>query len=255
VRRPRPQTTERHAALLREVAAGNGDIHDLAERFGVSESTIRRDLAALQRLGQITRTYGGAVEPAERPLREKERGHRKQKDAIARAAAALIEDGDMVVLDAGTTTGRLAWHLRDRAGLTVVVVGVNALSVLAEAPGIDLIVLGGRIRHPNEGVVGPFAEEQLRWLRPDMVFIGTDGLTARGLCCPSLEQARLKHAMLRCGRRACVLTDSSKLGSEPFAYWAPLDRDHTVIIDDGAGPGELDPLRSVPGCHISVVTV
>jgi DeoR family fructose operon transcriptional repressor len=137
----------------------------------------------------------------------------------------------------------------------VVVAGVNALSVLAEAPGIDLIVLGGRIRHPNEGVIGPFAEEQLRWLGPDIMFIGTDGLTARGLCCPSLEQARLKHAMLRCGRRACVLADSSKLGTEPFAYWAPLDRAHTVIVDDGAGPGELDPLRSVPGCDISVVTV
>jgi DeoR/GlpR family transcriptional regulator of sugar metabolism len=250
--RPRARTEERRAQLVSEVAAGNGNIHDLAERFGTSPSTIRRDLAELQRLGQITRTYGGAVDRpprSELPLRDKERGRRLEKDAIARAAAALVEDGDTVLLDAGTTTGRLAWHLRRRSDLTVIVAGLNALVTLAESPGIELIVLGGQVRHPSEGITGPFAEEQLRRLGPDTVFLGTDGLTVDGLCAPSAEQAHLKHLMLHRGREAYVLADSAKLGSAPFAYWTPLDRDHAVVTDAGAREEDL---AALPGRTIIV---
>jgi DeoR/GlpR family transcriptional regulator of sugar metabolism len=228
--------------LVREVAAGNGNIHDLAQRFGTSPSTIRRDLSELERLGQITRTYGGAVEQPSRgepTLREKERGRQAEKNAIAAAAAALVDDGDTILLDAGTTTGRLAWHLRERSGLTVVVAGLNALVTLAESTGIELIVLGGRVRHPSEGITGPFAEDQLRWIGPDKVFLGTDGLTAAGLCTPSSEQAHLKHLMLHRGREAYVLADFSKLGQAPFPYWAPLDREYSVITDERASGAAL----------------
>ncbi|HEV7931763.1 MAG TPA: DeoR/GlpR family DNA-binding transcription regulator [Actinomadura sp.] len=242
MRRPRARTAERRALLAHEIADGNGNIHDLAERFGISPSTIRRDLAELQRLGQVTRTYGGAVGSSPRgelPLRDKERGRRAEKDAIARTAAELVQAGETVLLDAGTTTGRLAWHLRDRTDLTVVVAGLNALLTLAERPGIELVVLGGRVRHPSEGIAGPFAQEQLRWIGPDRVFLGADGLTANGLCTPSPEQAHLKHTMLHRGRHAYVLADSAKLGTAPFAYWTPLDRDHCVITDAGAGEADL----------------
>ncbi|GAA4128498.1 DeoR/GlpR family DNA-binding transcription regulator [Actinomadura keratinilytica] len=244
-RGPRAQTAERRALLVREVRAGNGNIHELARRFGVSTSTVRRDLRELELSGEITRTYGGAVggpHPHELPLREKEHGHRREKDAIAAVAADLVETGDVVLLDAGSTTARLARRLRDRTGITVIAAGLNAIALLAEAPGVELILLGGRVRHPGEGVVGPFAEEQLRWLGPDKVFLGADGVTARGLCCPSPEQARIKHLMLHAGRATYVLADHSKIGAEPFAYWAPLDRPHTVIVDAAVRPADLEPL-------------
>ncbi|WP_433170296.1 DeoR/GlpR family DNA-binding transcription regulator [Actinoallomurus sp. CA-150999] len=246
-RRPRAATSERREVLVREVRDGNGNIHDLARRLGVSASTIRRDLRDLERSGEITRTYGGAVRgphPHEPTLREKEHGHPREKDAIARVAADLVEEGDVILLDAGTTTARLAWHLRERTGITVIAAGINALAVLAEAPGVELIVLGGRVRHPGEGIVGPYAEEQLRWVGPDKAFLGADGVTSRGLCCPSLEQARLKHAMLEAARTTYVLADASKLGAEPFGYWAPLDRPHTLIVDAAAPASEVERLSA-----------
>ena len=150
---PRPGTRDRRAMLLEAVRDGSGGIAELAEEFGVSESTIRRDLASLAGAGHVVRTYGGALD-TERSPREKDREHAAAKDAIAREAAALVQDGDVVLLDAGTTTGRLARHLAHREGLTVVTNGVTAIRELAGFSGIDLIVLGGRLRHPNEAILG-----------------------------------------------------------------------------------------------------
>ncbi|GLW66897.1 hypothetical protein Arub01_51410 [Actinomadura rubrobrunea] len=190
-------------------------------------------------------TYGGAVGGPYRTscrCAKREHGRRREKDAIAAVAADLVDAGDVVLLDAGSTTARPARRLRDRTGITVIAAGLNAIALLAEARGVELIVLGGRVRHPGEGVVGPFAEEQLRRLGPDKVFLGADGVTARDLCCPSPEQARLKHVLLHAGRAAYVLADHSKIGAEPFAYWAPLDRPHTPIVDAAVRPDALEPL-------------
>jgi DeoR family fructose operon transcriptional repressor len=219
---------ERRTKLLGEVREGSGHIQELAERFRVSPSTIRRDLSMLARDGHVVRTYGGAVE---RSVREKHGQHAAEKDEIAKAAAELVEDGEVIVLDAGTTTGRLATHLAHRE-LTVVTNGLTAILALAESTTVELIVLGGRLRHPNEAIVGASVLEQLRHIGADRVFLGTDGLSdQRGLCSPSLEQAHLKHAMLHCARHAYVLVDRSKFGQEPFRYWTPLDRSHTVLTN------------------------
>jgi DeoR family transcriptional regulator, fructose operon transcriptional repressor len=234
---PRQTTTERRAALLTAVREGAGGIGELAERFGVSESTVRRDLAELAGGGHVIRTYGGALDTAhsvERTLREKDATNAAQKDAVAKAAAAEVCDGEVVLLDAGTTTGRLARHLADRADLTVVTNGLPVLLALADSPHVDVIVLGGRLRQPNEAILGSSAEQQLRHIAPDRVFLGADGLSVeRGLCSPSYEQAQLKYAMLHAAARtAYVLVDHSKLGHAPFTYWTPLDRTHVVVADD-----------------------
>ncbi|ONI79271.1 DeoR family transcriptional regulator [Actinosynnema sp. ALI-1.44] len=222
---------ERRARLLREVRGGSGHISELADQFQVSPSTIRRDLTALERDGHIVRTYGGAVE---RSVREKDTRNVTEKDEIALKAAAMVEDGEIVVLDAGTTTGRLAAHLAHR-DLTVVTNGLTAITALAESTTVDLIVLGGRMRQPNASIVGATAIEQLRHIGADRVFLGADGLsTDRGLCSPSLDQAHLKHAMLHSARHAYVLVDHTKIGQEPFPYWTPLDRTHTVLTDSSA---------------------
>ena len=219
---------ERRARLLDEVRDGARHIQQLADQFRVSPSTIRRDLSLLARDGHVVRTYGGAVE---RGLPEKLGPHATEKDEIVRKAADLIQDGEVIVLDAGTTTGRLATHLAHRK-LTVVTNGLAAIVVLAESTTVDLIVLGGRLRHPNGAIVGATVTEQLRHIGADRVFLGTDGVSEqRGLCSPSLEQAHLKHAMLHCARHAYVVADRSKIGQEPFNFWTPLDRPHTVLTN------------------------
>ncbi|MET0237384.1 MAG: DeoR/GlpR family DNA-binding transcription regulator [Kibdelosporangium sp.] len=219
---------ERRSKLLGEVRGGAGHIQELADQFRVSPSTIRRDLSMLARDGHVVRTYGGAVE---RGVREKDASHSADKEEIALAAAELIEDGEIVVLDAGTTTGRLATHLAHR-DLTVVTNGLTAILALAASTSVELIILGGRLRHPNEAIVGTTVIEQLRHIGADRVFLGTDGLSPhRGLCSPSLDQAHLKHAMLHSAEHAYVLADRSKLGKEPFHYWTPLDRPHQVLTN------------------------
>ncbi|ASR37727.1 DeoR family transcriptional regulator [Prauserella marina] len=253
---PRQPTTQRRAMLLAAVRGGDRSIAQLADQFDVSPSTIRRDLTELAREGHVVRTYGGALDAGttvERTLREKDASNSEEKDAVAKAAADLVDDGEVVLLDAGTTTGRLARYLAGRQGLTVVTNGLTVLLALADSTDVDVIVLGGRLRHPNEAILGPSVESQLRHITPDKVFLGADGITAgRGLSCPTLEQAQLKHAMLHVGRGAYVLVDHSKLDTGPFAYWAPLDREHTIVVDEGAGKA-LDAFAAVDGCEVLAV--
>ncbi|MPY81591.1 MAG: DeoR family transcriptional regulator [Actinophytocola sp.] len=132
------------------VRGGAGDVHRLAGDLGVSVSTIRRDLAALAGRGQVMRTYGGAVHSdavVEKSWHDKELAYRAEKAAIARRAAELVQPGDTVLLDAGTTAGRLAHYLKDRDDVTVVTNGLSALFVLADSTA-DVIVLGGGARDP-----------------------------------------------------------------------------------------------------------
>lgn len=234
---PRTATRRRRDQLVTHLRAGEANIDELAGRFGVSPSTIRRDLAALASDGRVMRTYGGAVEPRHGPeptLRAKERTHWAEKDLIGATAAAMVRRGDVLLLDAGSTVGRLAWHLRQRDGITVVTAGLSALLALADAPGVEIIVLGGRLRRPNGAFLGPEAERALRRYRPDLAFLGADGLSAgRGLNCPSPEQAGLKELIGTAAIQTWVLADHWKLSAEPFAYWAALPAGTGVITDPG----------------------
>lgn len=253
-RAPRQGTARRRDEILREVLAGNGDIAELAARFGISVSTVRRDLQQLAGDGHVHRTYGGAVadgRTAELSLDEKESGNRAQKEAIALAAAGRVADGDVVLLDAGTTTGRLARVLRSRSGLTVITNSTIALRHLADAEGVELIVLGGRVRRPNGAILGPEGEETLRRLTPDVVFLGADGLHARdGISCPALEQAHSKELMAERGREVFVLADASKLGRSPFPYHARQTLPWTLVTDAGAPAAAVSEFEAAANCAV-----
>lgn len=240
---PRTATRRRRDLLVAELRQGRANIGELAGRFAVSASTIRRDLAALAHDGRVVRTYGGAVEPGhgrELSLRAKEQAHWMEKDLIGQVAAAMVGRGDVLLLDAGTTVGRLAWHLRQRDGITVITNGLSALLNLADAPGVEVIVLGGRLRRPNEALLGLEVERALRRYRPDLAFLGADGLKpGRGLNCPSPEQAVLKELMAAASRETWVVADHWKLGADPFAYWAAMPSGTGVITDPGCPPATL----------------
>ncbi|MGH3436202.1 MAG: DeoR/GlpR family DNA-binding transcription regulator [Sciscionella sp.] len=253
-RRPRP--TARRELLLTEVLAGRGTVSELSERFDISPATVRRDLQLLAAQGRATRTYGGAVgrtHPAELTLEAKEHAWRGRKDAIAAYAASVVGERDVLVLDAGTTTGRLAHHLRGRDGLTVLTTGVNTLLTLHDCDGIELVVLGGRLRHTSQALLGPLTEAALRHVVADKVFLGVDGIAAdRGISCPTLEQASLKSLMAAQAREVYVLADHSKLSQAPFPYFAPLTSPVTLITDADAAPARIAELERDPHLRVQL---
>lgn len=233
-------------------------VAELARRYGVSESTVRRDLARLSESGEVVRTYGGALAHGageEQTLHEREKLAVQQKAAIARAAEPHAADCRMVLLDAGTTAAALAERLAARGGLTVVTPGLSSVGVLAGVPGIDLVVLGGSVRQLSLGMVGPLAEAAVSRLTADAAFLGADGVVAgRGVCEVSAEQSALKQQMIDRSREVYVLADAGKLGRADSHWWAVFERPWTLITDAGASEEQLAPFREDPLCTVQAAT-
>jgi DeoR family fructose operon transcriptional repressor len=252
----RLRPARRREVVLAEVLAGRGDVAALAEQLDVSVATVRRDLQRLSAAGLATRTYGGAVgrpRPVELTLRQKEISYRRQKEDIAAYAAGLVADGEVLIVDAGSTAGALARHLRGRRGLTVVTNGVTSLLTLSQEEEVELVVLGGRLRQTSQAIIGPIAEESLRHVVADKAFLGADGLMAeRGINCPSLEQASVKALMAAQAREVYVLADHSKLGEAPFPYFAPLRSPTTVVTDREAPVAAVAALERDPHLRVRI---
>jgi DeoR/GlpR family transcriptional regulator of sugar metabolism len=239
---------------------GEVSVEKLADSLQVTASTVRRDLARLTAAGIITRTYGGAAlvsaQRTEPNLRQRAAEFRAVKDAIGSWAAGQIQDSETVMLDAGTTAGQVARHLRHRTGITVVTNGLTSILELATADAVEVLVLGGSLRHISQGLVGPLADLTVSRLTADRVFLGADGIVAdRGICEASIVQTHTKENMAARGRHVYVLADSSKIGRAPFDAWAPLDYPYTLVTDDGVSDDQLAPFRDIPRIDIVVVPI
>jgi len=230
---------ERKRLILERVRTGASvTVQDLSQAFGVSESTIRRDLRELEREGLLERTHGGAV-PAD-PTREepsyaeKSDQNRAEKVAIARVAAGMVHDGASIILDAGTTTLEVARLLKDRRNLTVVTNAYPIAAELADASGVEVIVTGGSVRGNTLALVGPLAEQALEQVNVDMVFLGTNGIDLeRGLTTPTPAEASVKRRMIAAAGKVVVVADSTKVGRVAFATVAPVASMHMLISDRG----------------------
>lgn len=231
------RSKERHARLLEALNGGEIDVDDLARRFDVSASTVRRDLQHLSRTNAVRRTYGGAIltgPAAETTLEQRLAVKGNEKQAIARAALDLIEDGDTLVLDAGSTVAAFGRLLLQRR-LRIITNNLALLPFLAKAPAIELIVLGGALRSTSMSTMGPLASEALRRMTADRAIMSADGVVGgRGLCEADLEQVALKSLMMEQSREAIVLADASKLGRAEQIAWAPLPSRWTLVTDAGA---------------------
>lgn len=220
------------------VTSGLTSVEELSKYFGVTASTIRRDLALLDSQGKLARTYGGAMAlgaHAEPSLRQRTGEAFEQKQAIAQWAAKQVLPGEHIMLDGGSTVGALAHSLRNFENLIVTTPGLNTLSELADSPGIEVECLGGRLRRLSQSFVGPLAEAMLERMSFDRVFLGADAVTAEdGICEADHDQIRLKELMARRGDHVYVLADSSKLGIRPFHAWARLRLPWTLVTDSGA---------------------
>ena len=232
--------------LLQTVESGALSVEEIAERFGVSFATVRRDLNRLRQGRHITRTYGGVAltGPAELSIHQRHLEFTQEKDAIGRRAAELVEDGAVVIVDAGTTTEFVARHL-DAAGVTVFTNGVGAVNVLLSNDDVSVVVLGGRLRSVNQTISGPDAEHMLQSVVADYAFIGTDAVHPQyGIASRTLEQSRLKTLMMQRTRQIVVVADRRKLSTDQFNYWSPLPARWRLITDDDADPAALDELRA-----------
>jgi DeoR/GlpR family transcriptional regulator of sugar metabolism len=249
------RSEERRTRIRSLLQARPVTVEEMAALFAVSPSTVRRDLAALSDEGTVVRTYGGALSaaPGEQPVHERERLAPAQKAAIAKVAEGRVRQGELLLLDAGTTVGALAARLASWTEITVVTNGLTSLAALADSEGVELIALGGAIRHVSLGMIGPLAEAALRGITADAVFLGADGVVAgRGVCEGTAEQAALKRLMVQQARDIYVLADSTKLGQGGSHWWTALDRPWTLITDDGATPDQLAAFRNRPEITVSI---
>ena len=242
-----------------EMASSNGltSVEELSATFGVTPSTIRRDLALLTTQGKLARTYGGALslEPhPEASLRQRLGQAHAAKRAIAAWAASQIVPGESVLLDGGSTTAALAQELTGLRHLSVSTIGLPALEVLVEAEPADLeiVLLGGRLRPMSQSFVGPVTEQALERMTFDRAFMGADGVRAdRGINEKDLEQTRLKELMMSRADHVYVLADASKIGQAPFHAWAVMPARWTLVTDSGVDPAALEPF-SAKGIDVEV---
>jgi DeoR/GlpR family transcriptional regulator of sugar metabolism len=232
--------------LLASGSSGNMPVAELAETFGVSVATIRRDLSDLEDRSLITRTYGGAAllhPPAELTMDERASAHASAKRSIGRAAAQMIEDNDLVILDAGSTIEQVALAIGDRP-ISVVTNGVRVISRLAPLEHVRVLVLGGALRGINETITGPDTEEMLSRVFAEYAFVGADGIDPRrGIASRTYEQSRVKALMMRNAAKVVIVVDSSKLLDQNFHYWSALPQEWTLVTDHEADRDALAKLR------------
>ncbi|TDO46193.1 DeoR family transcriptional regulator [Kribbella sp. VKM Ac-2527] len=226
---------------------GATSVDDLARLLGVSSATIRRDLQRLDEAGQITRVHGGAIIPSddsedadrERPFATVAADEAPDKRSVARLAATLIDDGDVVLLDVGTTTQLLARELRGRR-VTVMTTSLAVLDVLRDDPAVELILLGGWVRRAYHSLVGVLTEDALRQVHADLAFLGASGVRRDGeVLDTTLVEVPVKRAMIEASDRAVLLADKQKFPGTGKLRVCNVADLSMVITNPGADPETL----------------
>jgi DeoR/GlpR family transcriptional regulator of sugar metabolism len=251
-----PAERRRHI-LATARAKGVVSVAGLSHALEVSTATVRRDVRMMEDEGLLRRTRGGAALPSafanEATYLEKAGESRAEKEAIAEAAATLVEPGDSILLGPGTTTLALANRLRTISELTVVTNSLLVIQAFAGNPGVEVVATGGILRRSIHALVGPSTEQSLASLKASRAFISGNGLTAeRGLTTPNMLVATCDRALAAAGQQVIVLVDHTKVGlGTLYQTVAPSDVD--VLFTDGAADAdELDRLRQA-GVDVRVV--
>ena len=231
------QNHERRGRLLDLIRVrGFAALEELVRELGVSESTVRRDLDALEEQGAAKRTHGGVLYAGGMPrlaeFDERQPSHWAAKRAIAVKAAEVITDGETVLLDGGTTTYEVARLLVGRS-LQVVTNSLPVANLFASESRTDLVLLGGYVS-PRTGVcLGPYANELLGRLHVTTTILSAAGIADEGLFNAHLLLAETEQAMLRAAGRVVVVADSSKFGQKSLTLVSPLDAIDVVVSDNG----------------------
>ncbi len=225
-------------------------VTDLAARFAVSESSIRRDLNALHRLGLVQRTYGGAIGQnhlsSEAPFSERVVTQSEEKDRIGRAAARLVQPGDTIFVDGGTTTERMLGYLPLDLAVTVVTYGLNIVQRLVEREQITVVLIGGILHAPTLTFGGVFAADSFEAysIRFDKAFLAATGVSAdAGITNAGFDEIPIKRRALRSARETILLADSSKVGVIAPGVIAPISQLQRLITTYEAPAAEVESLQ------------
>jgi DeoR/GlpR family transcriptional regulator of sugar metabolism len=242
----------RHLTLETVSERGEVSVADLREITGVSEMTVRRDLRALAREGKLERVHGGAVNAStERPFAETVVERFEAKNRIGAAAAQLVEDGQTVMIDIGTTTLQAAHHLHGR-DITVVTTSLAVYEELVEDPAIELILPGGVVRRNYRSLVGVLAEDTLRQLKADILFLGTSAVDIElGVWDSTMVEVPIKRAMIEAADSVALLADNEKFSNAGLVRVCDagaLDR----IVTDAELPAPCLPAIEQTGIEVTV---
>lgn len=234
---------ERRNEILNLIESGKPvKVGDLSQRFGVSESTIRRDLQELENGGVIQRTHGGAISVQssfELSYQEKEVRNFEEKQKIARAAAELVKDGESVFLDSGTTTLQIALALRGKS-ITIATNSMDVAQVFSDDSSVEVIVLGGSLRKSIRSLVGYLTNEMLGRLHFDKVFLAANAVDPElGVTTPNLIEAETKSHMVRAGKEVILVMDHSKIWEKSMCKICSLDEINLLLTDDGLEESEV----------------
>jgi DeoR family transcriptional regulator of aga operon len=232
-------------------------VEDLSNTLGISRITIRKDLDYLQRKGVLQRTHGGAIPPQagalfDPSLKEKETQHSEEKQRISDAAVQLVQEGQCVLLDSGTTTTAIAKALKRFSRLTII---TNAVNIAAELSGTDfeVILTGGSLRRNSFSLVGPLAEEVLAEMHADILFLGVDGFDLEvGLTTPNVMESRVNRAMVKAATTIVTVCDSTKFNRRSLSKIVDATSIHHVITDSGLPKAVAEAIRSL-GIKLTLV--
>lgn len=237
--------TERQQEILSILAQEPAtSVSQIAHTLSVSEVTIRSDLSALEESGYVVRTHGGASPSFHRDILERQRYRPREKQRIAQAAAARVQDGDTLMIEAGTTTALVARYLLGKRDVHIVTNSSLVLPFARVNPGIRVTVTGGEFRPITESFVGPIATRQLEEFHVRYAFVGTDGFgLEHGLTTHLVEGAEIVRTMARCADKTVLVADSSKLGKAGFVRVIPVSRIDEFVMDDNISNEQAEALR------------
>lgn len=243
------QKTKRQEKIRQLVRRqGQVSVLELCAEFNVSEATARRDLEELSAQGALHRTHGGARRPdsmpPEPPILQRLQEQEQAKESIGKAAAELVADGETVFLGSGSTTLAVARHLQKRSGLSIISNSLPVINLLADAPDVTLIILGGLLRRSELSMIGHITEQALGELRADKVIMGMRAIhPAQGLTSDYLPETRTDRAIVKLSAQIILVADHSKFGQVAPAFVAPFSVVNTIVTDAGIAAHTLAELK------------
>lgn len=246
-------TKGRRALILQKLKKqASVSVAELHEEFQVSEVTIRKDLNDLFERNLLIRTRGGAIASSssvnkdDTPINNKRFFNIREKQAIGRLAASLIEEGNTIMLDSGTTTLEIARNLGRFQRLTIITNALNVATELLKYKRFNVILLGGNLRETSQSTVGPVAESNLKVFYCDKLFLGVDSFNIEcGLSTPNIEEANINQVMLSMASEVVAVFDSSKVNKRSFAFIAPVDKIDVIVTDSNLPANIRTQLKSM----------
>lgn len=241
------QRREKILELIRE--DGHAKVLDLSRIFKVTEVTIRQDLERLEKEGFIKREHGGAVltnmDTGVKNITLQNQKNMPEKMAIAQKAVSLIENGDTIILDSGSTTTEIAKQLVDFQNITVITNALNIALILGAHPNINLVVTGGEFKAPTLSLTGQKAADFFYNLNVDKLFLATAGITLKsGLTYPSISDICVKRAMIESANEVYLVADSTKIGINSFASLGALSLINLLITDSSISKESEEMLKA-----------